>query len=81
MYKRRSKEQPSEPPPPVGTAKATRLPMDVRIGDFVLLNGSYQRVRDMRAAGTSAYRILLFAGHAPLVMRTPRTVYRPITWH
>lgn len=72
-------EQPSEPPPPVGTMRATRTPIDVRIGDFVLLDGHYQRVRDMRAAGSSAHRVLHFAGHAPLIMRTSRTVCRPIS--
>ncbi|AYN39642.1 hypothetical protein D9753_12720 [Streptomyces dangxiongensis] len=79
MYQPRSEEQPSEPPPPVGTMKATRTPTDVRIGDFILIDGSYQRVRDMRAAGTSAHRVLHFVGHAPLIMRKPQTVCRPIS--
>jgi hypothetical protein len=78
MYERRSVEQPSIPTPPVGTVGATRPPTDVRVGDFILLDGKYQRIQDMRSAGTSAKRILHFAGRTPLIMREARTTYRPI---
>jgi hypothetical protein len=80
MYERRTKELSSTPPPPTGTVGAARPPTDVRIGDFILLDGEYQRVQDMRSAGTSAHRILHFAGRAPLIMREPRTTYRPIEY-
>lgn len=80
MYQPRKEERPPEPPPPVGTMRATRTPSDVRLGDFILIDGSYQRVRDMRAAGTAAHRVLHFAGHAPLIMRTSRVVCRPIAF-
>ncbi|MFF4528218.1 hypothetical protein ACFY1P_03000 [Streptomyces sp. NPDC001407] len=59
--------------------RATRTATDVRVGDFVLLDGNYLRVRDVRATGGSAHRILHFVGHAPLIMRTPRAVWRPIS--
>ncbi|OUC93065.1 hypothetical protein CA983_37050 [Streptomyces swartbergensis] len=78
MYERGTKEKPSIPPPPVGTVGATRPPTDVRIGDFILLDGTYQRVQDMRSAGGASVRILHFAGHAPLIMREARTTYRPL---
>jgi hypothetical protein len=74
----RTREQPSIPSPPVGTVGATRPPSDVRIGDFILLNGQYQRILDMRSAGTPAHRVLHFAGRAPLIMREARTTYRPL---
>ncbi|MFI5800513.1 hypothetical protein [Streptomyces sp. NPDC051677] len=78
MYERRTKEPPPPPPPPVGTVGHTRPPGDVRIGDFVYLDGEYQRVRDMRSAGTTAHRVLIFAGREPWAMREARTTYRPI---
>ncbi|MER6381377.1 hypothetical protein [Streptomyces sp. NPDC001250] len=78
MYERTVQEQPSIPPPPVGTIGATRPPTDVRIGDFLLLDGQYQRVQDMRSAGGASARILHFAGRAPLIMREARTTYRPL---
>ncbi|MER6223779.1 hypothetical protein ACWDFR_30870 [Streptomyces sp. 900105755] len=56
----------------------TRPPSDVRVGDFVYLDGEYQRVQDMRSAGTAAHRVLIFAGREPWVMREARTTYRPI---
>lgn len=40
-------------PPPLGTIAGQRQPSDVRIGDFVCLDGLYLRVRDMRSAGTA----------------------------
>ncbi|MEU6653379.1 hypothetical protein ABZ904_29075 [Streptomyces sp. NPDC046900] len=78
MYERKTKEQPSISPPPVGTVGVTRPPTDVRIGDFILLDGQYQRVQDMRSAGTSAHRVLHFARRTPLIMREARTTYRPL---
>lgn len=77
MYQRRTKEPPSVPPP-VGTIGSTRPPSDVRVGDFVYLDGEYQRVQDMRSAGTAAHRVLIFAGREPWIMREARTTYRPI---
>jgi ketosteroid isomerase-like protein len=50
MYERRTAEPPSIPPPPAGTMGSTRPPGDVRVGDFVYLDGVYQRVQDMRSA-------------------------------
>lgn len=78
MYERRTKEAPSIPPPPRGTMGSTRPPSDVRIGDFVYLDGVYRRVRDMRSAGTAAHRVLIFAGREPWIMREARITYRPI---
>ncbi|MFJ9563669.1 hypothetical protein ACIRQQ_27030 [Streptomyces fuscichromogenes] len=78
MYERKVKEQPSILPPPAGTMGTTRPPGDVRVGDFVYLDGEYERVRDMRSAGTAAHRVLIFAGREPWVMREARTTYRPI---
>ncbi|MFJ8535566.1 hypothetical protein [Streptomyces sp. NPDC093591] len=78
MHERRTKEPPSIPPPPRGTIGSTRPPSDVRIGDFIYLDGAYQRVRDMRSVGTAAHRVLIFAGREPWVMREARTTYRPI---
>ncbi|MGP4083355.1 hypothetical protein [Streptomyces sp. KR55] len=57
---------------------STRPPSDVRIGDFVYLDGVYQRVRDMRSSGTAAHRVLIFAGREPLIIREARITYRPI---
>ncbi|WP_230396171.1 hypothetical protein [Streptomyces blattellae] len=57
---------------------STRPPSDVRVGDFIHLGGTYQRVRDMRSAGTAAHRVLIFAGCEPWIMREARTTYRPI---
>lgn len=74
----RAREQPSIPSPPVGTVGATRPPSDVRIGDFILLDGQYQQVQDMRSAGTPAHRVLHFAGRAPLIMREALSTYRPL---
>ncbi|MFJ6569845.1 hypothetical protein ACIQNU_20730 [Streptomyces sp. NPDC091292] len=56
---------------------STRWPTDVRVGDFILVGGTYQRVRDMRSVGATSARILHFAGRAPLIMREARTIYRP----
>jgi hypothetical protein len=81
MYERKAKEPPSIPPPPAGTMGSTRPPSDVRVGDFVYLDGVYQRVRDMRSAGTAAHRVLIFAGREPWVMREARMTYRPIGFH
>jgi hypothetical protein len=81
MYERKAKEPPSIPPPPAGTMGSTRPPSDVRVGDFVYLDGAYQRVRDMRSAGTAAHRVLIFVGREPWVMREARTTYRPIDFH
>ncbi|MGV4983157.1 hypothetical protein ACVB8X_32195 [Streptomyces sp. NRAIS4] len=78
MYEHRAKEQPSIPPPPVGTVPAVRPPTDIRIGDFILLDGRYERVQDMRSAGGASARILHFAGRTPLIMREARTTYRPL---
>ncbi|MFI5617475.1 hypothetical protein [Streptomyces sp. NPDC051567] len=65
--------------PPVGTVEqANKPPTDVRIGDWLYLDDRFQRVRDMRAAGASAHRVLHFAGRRPWIMRKPRTVYRPL---
>lgn len=77
MYERRTKEPPSIPPPPRGTVGSNRPPSDVRIGDFIYLSGTYQRVRDMCSAGTAAHRVLIFAGREPWIMREPRIRYRP----
>jgi hypothetical protein len=57
---------------------STRPPSDVHVGDFVYLDGAYQRVRDMRSGGTAAHRVLILAGREPWVMREARTTYRPI---
>ncbi len=78
MHEPRPEEPPSIPPPPRGTVGSTRPPSDVRIGDFVYLDGTYQRVRDMRSVGTAAHRVLIFARRDPWVMRKARTTYRPI---
>ena len=70
---------PEEPPPaPAGTVRTYSPPGDVRIGDFILLDGRYQRIRDMRSAGTTSSRVLHFVGRPPWIMREARTVYRPI---
>ncbi|GAA2735308.1 hypothetical protein GCM10010360_28710 [Streptomyces nogalater] len=84
MYRNRSAPtagavRPGPPPPPFGTVEGFKQPWDVRIGDFLLLGHQYQRIRDMRAVGTSA-RALHFAGRPPLVMRTGRSVFRPVTY-
>lgn len=68
------------PPPPVGTVPTHRQPSDVRVGDFILLDGQYQRIQDMRSAGTASARVLHFAGRAPWSMREARTTYRPIDY-
>ncbi|MFI9834577.1 hypothetical protein ACIHIX_43625 [Streptomyces sp. NPDC051913] len=81
MYEHRAKAPPPLPPPPAGTIGHTRPPGDVHVGDFVYLDGEYQRVRDMRSAGTAAHRVLIFARREPWVMREARTTYRPIDRH
>ncbi|MFJ8583591.1 hypothetical protein ACIRD2_02885 [Streptomyces sp. NPDC093595] len=58
--------------------KTHSTPNEVRIGDFVLLDGQYQRIRDMRSLGTASVRVLHFAGRPPWIMRKARTVFRPI---
>ncbi|NEC91175.1 hypothetical protein [Streptomyces sp. SID12501] len=78
MYERRTTDPTPAPPPPLGTIAGQRQPSDVRIGDFVCLDGQYLPVRDMRSAGTSGHRVLIFDGHAPWVMNKPTTTYRPI---
>ncbi|MFE6098990.1 hypothetical protein ACFVQ4_03405 [Streptomyces laurentii] len=79
MRKSRTKALPMGPTPPAGTVKQThRQPTEVQIGDFLYLDGSFQRVTDMRAAGTSAHRVLHFSRRAPVVMREPLTIYRPL---
>ncbi|MCZ4507386.1 hypothetical protein O3Q52_04020 [Streptomyces sp. ActVer] len=79
MYERRSTDPtPAPSPPPLGTIAGQRQPSNVRIGDFVCLDGLYLRVRDMRSAGTAGHRVLVFDGHSPWVMREPTTTYRPI---
>lgn len=77
MYERRTTE-PAPVPPPLGTIPGCRQPSDVRIGDFVFLDGLYLRVRDMRSAGTAGRRVLIFDGHSPWVMKEPATTYRPV---
>ena len=75
----RATELTLHPPPPRGTMGSTRPPSDVRIGDFVYLDGVYQRVRDMRSAGTAAHRVLIFDGREPCGhARSRRITYRPI---
>ncbi|GGU41182.1 hypothetical protein GCM10010211_00170 [Streptomyces albospinus] len=81
MYERRTEEQPAIPPPPIGTVKAMRPPADVRVGDFIYLDGKYQRVQDMRSAGTAAHRVLLFAGRPPWTMRRAQDTFRPASPH
>ncbi|MFD4785776.1 hypothetical protein ACFWN1_01555 [Streptomyces sp. NPDC058459] len=66
------------PPAPAGTVRTYSPPGDVHIGDFVLLDGQYEQIRDMRSAGTTSSRVLHFVGRPPWIMREPRTVYRPI---
>ncbi|MFD4261858.1 hypothetical protein ACFWR9_30615 [Streptomyces sp. NPDC058534] len=78
MYERRTTDPTPAPPPPLGTIAGQRQPNDVRIGDFVCLDRLYLRVRDMRSAGTSGHRVLIFDGHSPWVMNKPTTTYRPI---
>ncbi|MEU1021639.1 hypothetical protein ABZ366_05955 [Streptomyces sp. NPDC005904] len=53
-------------------------PSEIHIGDFILLDGRYHRIRDMRSAGNSYIRVLHFAGRPPLTLREARTVFRPI---
>ncbi|MFF8655142.1 hypothetical protein [Streptomyces huasconensis] len=65
-------------PIPANTVKMHSTPNEVRIGDFVLLDGRYQRIRDMRSAGTASVRVLHFVGRPPWVMRKARTIFRPI---
>jgi hypothetical protein len=77
MYERRTTE-PTPVPPPLGTIPGHRQPGDVHIGDFVFLDGSYLRVRDMRSAGTAGRRVLIFDGHSPWVMKESATTYRPV---
>ncbi|MCC2278855.1 hypothetical protein LKL35_26005 [Streptomyces sp. ET3-23] len=50
------------------------------MGDFILLDGQYQRIQDMRSTGTASARVLHFAGRAPWTMREARTTYRPIDY-
>lgn len=76
----RTKKQPFIPSPPAGTVGATRPPSDVRAGDFILLDGQYQRVQDMRSAATPAHRVLHFAGRAPLIVREALTTFRPLEY-
>ncbi|NEA66627.1 hypothetical protein [Streptomyces sp. SID12488] len=78
MYERRTTDPTPAPPPPLGTIAGQRQPSDVRIGDFVCVDGQYLQVRDMRSAGTAGHRVLIFDGHSPWVMREPTTTYRPI---
>ncbi|MEU3265155.1 hypothetical protein [Streptomyces bacillaris] len=75
--RRDAKATPVEPPAPTGTMKTHSTPNEVRVGDFILLGGRYQRIRDMRSAGGSS-RVLHFIGRPPWIMRAPGTVYRPI---
>ncbi|MER6376687.1 hypothetical protein ABT255_52295 [Streptomyces mirabilis] len=75
MYERRTTEP---APPPLGTIAGQRQPSEVRIGDFVCLDGLYLRVRDMRSADTAGHRVLIFDGHSPWVMKEWATTYRPI---
>lgn len=78
MYERKVTSPPSIPPPPLGTVPATRQPGDVRVGDYLYLDGAYRRVQDMRSAGTAGPRVLIFTGHHPLVMRKATTTFRPV---
>lgn len=78
MYERRTTEPAPGPPPPPGTIAGQRQPSEVRIGDFVCLDGLYLRIRDMRSAGTAGHRVLIFDGHSPWVMKESATTYRPV---
>lgn len=78
MYERRTTGPTPVLPPPLGTIAGQRQPSDVRIGDFVCLDGLYLRVRDMRSGGTAGHRVLIFDEHCPWVMRESTTTYRPI---
>ena len=64
MYECRTTEPAPGPPPPLGTIVGQRQPSEVRIGDFVCLDGLYLRIRDMRSAGTARHRVLIFDGHS-----------------
>ncbi|MFD8218327.1 hypothetical protein ACFV2U_32615 [Streptomyces sp. NPDC059697] len=78
MYERRTTEPAPAPPPPLGTTAGQRQPSEVRIGDFVCLDGLYLRILDMRSAGTAGHRVLIFDGHSPWVMKESATTYRPV---
>ncbi|MFF2848707.1 hypothetical protein ACFVT5_20635 [Streptomyces sp. NPDC058001] len=80
MYERRARELPYIPPPPVGTVGLTRWPTDVRVGDFILVDGKYQRVRDMRTVGATSARVLIFTGRDPLIRQDAWTTYRPLEY-
>ncbi|MFD9563430.1 hypothetical protein [Streptomyces sp. NPDC059994] len=66
---------PNRPLPPVGTSKATVLPWDVHIDDYLYLGGQFHLVRDMRVRGGTS-RVLLFRTRPPLVVDRSVEVYR-----
>ncbi|AQU67306.1 hypothetical protein BBN63_14705 [Streptomyces niveus] len=78
MYEHRTTDPTPEPPAALGTIPGQRQPRDVRIGDFVCLDGLYLRVRDMRSTDTTGHRVLIFDGHSPWVMKEPTTTHRPV---
>ncbi|MDH6222429.1 hypothetical protein [Streptomyces pseudovenezuelae] len=78
MYERKTQAPPRKPAVPGGTIAAHRPPHDVRIGDFVHLDGAYHQIQDMRSAGDTSRRVLLFAEHSPLTMTEAMTIHRPV---
>ena len=69
----------SRPPrTPINTYAADVHPLDVRVGDSVLLDGVYHPIRDMRSAGPGGEKVLIFDAHAPWRMAQPHRVFRPI---
>lgn len=62
--------------PPRGTKRLCLAPTSVKAGDYVLLSGTYWKIRSMTSL-TAGGRLLHFEGRTPHVMRVPMDIHRP----
>ncbi|MFJ6695758.1 hypothetical protein ACIQM4_06765 [Streptomyces sp. NPDC091272] len=76
MYEHRATDPAPMPRPPPGMVASLRQPGEVRVGDYIRLDGTYLQVQDMRALGIAGHRVLIFSDHQPWVMRKATTTYR-----
>ncbi|MFF9566635.1 hypothetical protein [Streptomyces sp. NPDC014685] len=62
---------------PAGTRSVEVGPTEIRVGDFVLLDGRYYEVLNLRSAHCHSRTLELRGLSRPWVMTSPRKVYRP----
>lgn len=62
---------------PGGTLPLEVRPAEVRVGDYLPLDGGCYRIRNMRGTGGSSRILELEGRRQPWIMTGPRTVFRP----